>query len=312
MIGSHPTPSTPYLQACDEVIPEPTETGDAFVERALQVCRQQRVDVFVPGRQMAAVARAATEFRAAGVRLQVSPAAAIELLATKGATYELAGQLGVPVPDYQLATDVAGFRRSSQALRAAGHEVCIKPDTDFGGHGFRVLDEAAADVGALAEPPSVRVATDVVDQLLAGVPTFPPIVVSEYLPGLELSIDCLSSPEGELLAALPRRKGGLEWTRELVDDAAAADIARVMVERCGLRYLSNVQVKYPSDMQRGPVLLEVNTRAASGLYQSCRAGGVNLPAVALAMVLGEPVEVPKPAFGQVMIVYNEALPYQPR
>jgi biotin carboxylase len=261
---------------------------------------------------MLAVAHAAAEFAAAGIRLQVSPAVAIDLLSTKSATYELANRFDVPVPAYQLATDVGGFRRTTQLLRDDGHEVCIKPDTDFGGHGFRVLDEAADDVAALGEPPSVRVAPHVVDELLARVVDFPPLVVSEFLPGLELSVDCLSSPDGELMAALPRRKGGLEWSRELVDDAAAEEIARAMVEACGLRYLSNVQVKYPADTQRGPVLLEVNTRAASGLYQSCRAGGVNLPAAALAMVLAEPVEVPKPTYGQVMIVYNEALPYQPR
>lgn len=184
----------------------------------------------------------------------------------------------------------------------------MKPDHDHGGHGFRVLDEAPAGLNALHEPPSFRVAQEVADQLLASVPAFDPLVVSEYLPGAEISIDCLSSPSGELLAALPRSKGGLEWTRELVDDKAALSIAATMVAAFGLRYLSNVQVKYAREATSGPVLLEVNTRAASGLYQSCRAGEVNLPALALALTLGEDVRIPAPVFGQVMIVYNEALP----
>jgi biotin carboxylase len=310
VIGSHPVASVPYLQACDEVIPEPASSGEAFVAEALDICRRHRVDVFVPGREMAAVAAAASEFAAEGVRLQVSPADAIETLATKGSTYGRAVKLGVEVPAYELACDVAGFRAACSRIRALGTDVCFKPDEDHGGHGFRILDDDAACPAALLRPPSVRVAPAVVDALLAVTEHFDPLVVSEYLPGAELSVDCLSSPDGELLAALPRNKGGLEWTRELVDDAAAVAVAAAMVHGCGLRYLSNVQVKYAADARRGPVLLEVNTRAASGLYQSCRAGGVNLPALALALTLGEPVTVPEPRYDRSMIVYNEAIPFE--
>jgi biotin carboxylase len=312
VIGSHPVASTPYLQACDEVIPEPDCSGEAFVAAALDICRRHRVDVFVVGRAREAVAASLEEFTAAGIRVQVSPAEAIDTLATKGSTYEFAAKLGVEIPAYELVSDVAGYRTACAWLADAGLPICIKPDLDHGGHGFRVLDVSAQNLTSLGEPPSVRVAPAVVDLLLASADSFDPLVVSEFLPGLELSIDCLSSPEGELLLALPRRKGGLEWTRELVADAAAQEIARIMVEGCGLRYLSNVQVKYTLDEQRGPVLLEVNTRAASGLYQSCRASGVNLPALALAITLGESVSVPEPEYGRTMIVYNEAITYQPR
>ncbi len=310
MIGSHPIASIPYLQDCDEVVSEPSGSGEEFVAEALDICARYRIDVFVPGREMEAIARAEADFKAAGVRLQVSPADAIETLATKVSTYERAAKLGVAVPAYAIAEDIDGFRRAYRELRERGYEVCMKPDRDHGGHGFRVLDEGADDVSSLAESPSVRVAPAVVDRHFASVADFAPMVISEFLPGAELSIDCLSSFSGELLAALPRSKGGLEWTRELVDDTGALEIARLMVEGCGLRYLTNVQVKYPKDALAGPVLLEVNTRAASGLYQSCRAGGVNLPALALALTLGEPVTVPEPTFGQAMVVYNEALAFE--
>jgi biotin carboxylase len=310
VIGSHPVASTPYLQVCDEAIAEPACDGEAFVAAALTICKDHRIDVFVPGREREAVAAALPEFAAAGVRVQVSPAEAIETLATKGSGYERAAKLGVEIPAYELVEDVAGYRAACERLEAAGLPICIKPDLDHGGQGFRVLDAGAQSLSSLAEPPSVRVAPAVVDLLLATIESFDPLVVSEFLPGAELSIDCLSSPDGELLVALPRSKGGLEWTRELVADPRAQEIARLMVEGCGLRYLSNVQVKYALDERRGPVLLEVNTRAASGLYQSCRASGVNLPALALALALGEDVTIAEPSYGKTMIVYNEAIPYQ--
>ncbi len=312
VVGSHPVPSVPYLQVCDEVVDEPASTGRAFVDEALDICRRHSIDVFVPGREMEAVARAEAEFAAFGVRLQVSPPDAIETLAVKATTYELAAKLGVDIPAYELVEDIAGYRSAVERLTALDTPVCFKPDLDHGGHGFRLLDETAAGAAALAQPPSVRIAPAVADGLLAEAGRFDPLIVSEYLPGNELSIDCLSAPDGTLLAALPRSKGGLEWTREVVDDALAVAVARAMVQGCGLRYLSNVQVRYAADRSRGPVLLEVNTRAASGMYQSCRAARVNLPALALALTLGEPVDVPEPTLGGCMIVYNEAMALQPR
>ena len=312
MIGSHPIASTPYLQDCDLVIAEPSASGADFVSQALDICRRERIDVFIPGREMHAVAQAEAAFTAAGVRIQVSPAASIAALATKGTTYAQAAMLGVAAPVHEVVTDIQGFRQAVRRLRAAGHQVCMKPDSDHGGHGFRILDQGEALLASLGRPPSVRVSQDVADQLLASVERFDPLVVSEYLPGAELSIDCLSSPTGELLAALPRSKGGLEWTRELVDDSAALHIAATLVAAFGLRYLSNVQVKYSKVTKGRPVLLEVNTRAASGLYQSCRAGGVNLPALALALTLGEDVKIPEPIFGRSMIVYNEAVAFTQR
>ena len=312
MIGSHPIASTPYLQDCDQVIAEPVGTGDDFIAQALEICRRERVDVFIPGREMQAIAQAEDAFAAAGVRVQVSPASSVATLATKGSTYFEAAALGVPVPAHEIVTDIRGFRQAARRLRTAGHQVCMKPDSDHGGNGFRILDEGEALLASLGRPPSVRVSQEVADHLLASVERFDPLVVSEYLPGAELSIDCLSSPSGELLAALPRSKGGLEWTRELVDDSAALDIAATLIAAFGLRYLSNVQVKYSKLTSGRPVLLEVNTRAASGLYQSCRAGGVNLPALALGLTLGEDVTIAEPVFGRSMIVYNEAVAFTQR
>jgi biotin carboxylase len=263
---------------------------------------------------MLAVARRAADFAAAGVALQVSPPSAIATLAGKTTTYAAAAEHGVPVPLTRTVHDLAGFRAAVAELDelTGGARLCFKPDLDFGGHGFRVLDDRADTFAEIAEPPSVRISYAIAERLLGSVEEFPDLVVSEFLEGAEISIDCLSDPGGRLLAALPRRKSGLPWTRELVRDPGAEALARRMVEGFGLRYLTNVQVRHRS--RKGvddPVLLEVNTRAASGLYQSCLAAGVNLPDLALRMTLGERVAAPRPAFSRSVVVYNEAIPFLP-
>ncbi|WP_018499987.1 ATP-grasp domain-containing protein [Parafrankia discariae] len=327
MLGSHQIPSTPFLQACDAVIDEPPGEGDEFVEQALAACRRHGVDVFVPGRNMLDVAARVGEFEAAGVRVMCSPAASARIFTTKSGQYAAMAARGLPVPRTRTVTTFAQFEAACAELSAAGGTVCVKPDVDHGGQGFRIIDGDAERLTALFEPPSVRVSPATLERILGRAGSFPALVVGEYLGGPEFSVDVLSRPApgtgaaapetgaaagpvavpGSVLAAVPRGKDGLPWTRNLRADAAVTELATRVVEAFGLAYLNNVQIRY-----RGatPVLLEVNTRAASGTYQSA-ATGLNLPWFALALLLGEPVEVGSPDLPQTLIAYNEAMVMRP-
>jgi hypothetical protein len=300
--GSHSTPSTPFLQACDLAVREREDlTGPAWVDFALAFCRTHRIDVFVPGRERLAVALEADRFAAAGVRLQVSPPEALEVLGHKGLAQDWAVRNGVPTAAGVVVRDAAGFRAAYDGLVRQGLRVCMKPLVDHGAAGFRVLDESAGTYADLQQLPSARIHPDTVERLLAEQHTVVPLLVSEFLDGEELSVDVLSD-DGELLAAVPRSKGGPQWTRTLVDDPNAVAIAEAMVKGLRLSYLSNVQVRYGSGTCR---LLEVNTRAASGLFHSA-ASGLNLPYAALRLSLDGHVAVEAPRFGATVLTYTEA------
>ena len=64
--------------SCDDTFAEPEHlVGDDWVEFALRTCRERRIDVFVPGRERAAVDDAADRFAAAGVAIMTGPADAV-------------------------------------------------------------------------------------------------------------------------------------------------------------------------------------------------------------------------------------------
>ena len=301
--GSHTAVSTPFLQACDTAFPEPEDlVGEQWVEFALRTCRERDIDVYVPGREREAVDEAADRFAAAGVKLMVSPAAAVRTLGDKGLAHESALALGLPVARTIVVTDAAGFRAAYETLRGEGLRVCMKPAVDHGAKGFRILDDAVGSWADLQEVPGPHIHPDDVERRIVAQGTVAPLLVTEYLAGDEISIDTLSH-EGDLLAAVPRSKGGPEWTRTLVDDVDALEIAATVSKGYGLRYLSNVQVRRGAD--GAARLLEVNTRAASGLFQSA-ASGLNLPYLALRLLLDGRVEVPAPRLGATVISYNEA------
>lgn len=108
----------------------------------------------------------------------------------------------------------------------------------------------------------------------AGV-TLPELLVMPWLPGPEVSVDCLGAPDG-LCRRVPRAQHG---RRYVLGDVDALEAARVIVARHTLFSLSNTQVRYwrnPGiDARPLPYLLETNTRMAGGLFQSALAG-VNL------------------------------------
>ena len=303
VVGSHTARSTPFLQACDEAFPEPEHlVGAAWVDHALEVCAERGVEVFVPGRERWAVAQAAERFATAGVRLMVSPAEALRVLGDKALTAASARALGVPLAVTHVVEDAPGFRRAYEDLRAAGLAVCMKPVLDHGARGFRVLDEAAGGYADLLDLPGPAVHPDEVERRIAERGRIAPLLVCELLDGEELSVDVLSDA-GRVLAAVPRSKGGPQWTRRLVEDPEALAITEAMVAGHGLSYLSNVQVRYGRGTAR---LLEVNTRAASGLFHSA-ASGLNLPYAALRLLLDGTVTVAAPRLGATVLVYNEAL-----
>lgn len=302
--GSHTVSSTPFLQACDEAFPEPEHlVGEQWVEHALQVCLQRRIDVFVPVRERLAVALAQDRFEAAGTRVMVSPPEALRVLDDKQLAHESALAMGLPVPGTHVVTTAEGFRQAYDALRSQGLPVCMKPAVDHGAKGFRILDETVGGWDDLLALPSARVHPDDVERRIAGRGTVAPQLVTEHLEGAELSVDVLSR-DGEVLAAVPRSKAGPQWTRQIVEDRDALDITAAVVKGHGLRYLSNVQVRYGLGSCR---LLEVNTRMASGLFHSA-AAGVDLPYAALRLLLDGDVQVPPPTYGATVLTFNEALP----
>lgn len=307
VLGSHPIPSTPFLQACDAVLDEPAGEGEEFVEQALAICLRHGVDVFVPGRNMVTAAEHAGRFAAAGVRLMCSSADAARVFTTKSGQYAEMAARGFPVPRTRTVTTLTGFRTAYEELSAGGAQVCVKPDVDHGGQGFRIIDGAAERLDALLEPPSVRVSPATLERILGSVEEFPALVVGEYLEGPEFSVDVLSTPAGQVLAVVPRGKSGPPWTRQLVADPEVVRLAERIVTDFGLSYLNNVQVRYSGGR---PMILEVNTRAASGTYQSA-ASGLNLPWLAMALALGEPVRVAEPALPQTLIAYTDAMPMRP-
>lgn len=289
VLGSHVDPDSPVLTACDERLLEPDLPVAEYVEWALDVARRHRIDVLVPRQHLAALAAARGRF--APTVLMCPDAETVATFENKAAGYAAAAALGVPVPPHHVVHDGAGLRAAYLDLAGLAEQVCMKPVRGAGGEGYRRLTTAATEWTAdLAGPLRSRVRLDDACRALdAAGPR--EVLVLPFLDGTEVSVDVLAAPDGTVHAAIGRAHGGRR--RTIVDDQPAREVAETLTCAHRIAYLSNTQVKY---WQGLPYLIEVNTRAAGGVFQT-ELAGVNLPAAALQLALDGSAPPLQPIFG---------------
>lgn len=305
VLATSSDPDSPVLAVADEAAGEPRAEADDYVAWALDLAARRHVDVLVPRYRMAELAAARDRFARIGTVLACPEPETIRLFADKVAAYAAAARLGVAVPPYRVVQDPDGLRTAYAELAPLSPWVCVKPVRGSGGAGYRRLTATPFEFADFAGAPRAKTDLDAYCRALGAEReagrTVPDLLVMPFLHGPEVSVDAVATPQGTVLAAIGRRHGGGGRRRVIVDDVAARRVAEALVGEHAVGYLSNTQVRYwrgPGDEVPRPYLLELNTRAAGGLFQT-RLAGVNLPWAAIRIALGEQVPPLQPRYGAV-------------
>ncbi|WP_028544488.1 ATP-grasp domain-containing protein [Paenibacillus taiwanensis] len=299
--GTHPDPNHMHLQACDYAFVEPTVKGAEYVQFCLDFCKQHSIDIFIPRLHMYDIAEQIERFEAIGTKVMVcKDLTLLHQLMNKHLFYEALQHTDiVTLPAYRVVNTAAQFKQAYEELTSEGNKVCFKPTSSEGGMGFRIIAERSNRLEEMYGWVTLKTSFEDAYQAFASKDWFDDIMVMELLEGDEYSIDCLSSAEGELLTAIPRRKStGRVYELEKVP--ALLDIAERVAARYRIPYVFNIQVKYNKGI---PKLLEINPRMSGGLYISCLSG-INIPYLAVKEIQGQPFDVPKPKF-DLQISYIE-------
>lgn len=288
--------------------PESSLSAAEYVSWALEVCRLHQIDVFWPRLRLAEISAARDAFTEIGVGLVAGPAEAAALLDDKALAYRDAEEAGLAVPPWHLVSTGEELQAAYDDLQGLGGVVC-KPVVGVGAEGYRVLTRKPLSLAQLLGPASVRAGVDEAAAALDSGEGEAKLLVMPYLPGPEVSVDCLADENGDLLAAVPRSK--VQRARSLVEDPAAVEVARTIVKRHRLSSLSNTQVRYwcrPGvDDEPRPYLLETNSRCAGGIFQTSLAE-VNLPWAAVTLAAGREVPPLRPKLGATYTTISSLVP----
>ncbi len=264
-----------YLTDAFHRVPSPEDAG--YLDRLQQICRDERIDLVIPQttREIAVLSKHRNALD--DTRVMVSDAAAVEAANDKATVLRIFDALGLPAPAWRLAQTEADLIEAAEALGYPDVPVVVKPPVSNGMRGLRILREAAWDAHRfLAEKPSgIEVSLDDLLALLRRGDAWPDLLVTEYLPGPEYSVDAFI---GERLdVAMPRCRdairSGISFETTLLPDRADLIEPTLKAARhLGLRYAFGFQFK--EDAEGVPRVLECNPRV-QGTMAASVFGGLN-------------------------------------
>lgn len=118
------------------------------------------------------------------------------------------------------------------------------------------------------------------------------MLIQEYLPGKEYTIDVLSDLDETALLAIPRErievKAGISFKGKIILDETMQEECMRIAEYMGIKGPSCMQMK--CDDERIPKMMEVNPRMGGGTIMTTYAG-LNFPELIIKLVNNEKIEI---------------------
>lgn len=232
-----------------------------FLEHLLDVCSKFEIDVLVPtvDCELLKIAEAKNEFDRIGVKILSESAETLKLCLDKNTLMEkFKGKVFAPISD---VLD-ANFN-----IQDCSFPLFIKPRNGSGSRGILKIETS---------------------QELNAQPKNSSLLIQEFLPGKEYSVDVIANYDGEILAAVPRERmkvdSGIAVTSRTLRNERLEIYAKVVAKMIGIKFVANIQFKL--DKNGEPKLLEVNPRFPGTMPLTVKAG-VNMPLIALESLLNK-------------------------
>jgi carbamoyl-phosphate synthase large subunit len=259
----------------DKFYTVPPPESPEYIESLLEICRRENVAAVLPQttREIAKLAVSRTELEQAGVPVMVSDPSAIAAANDKGAVVESFRRLGLPAPLCRRATTEAELDTAVHELGYPGTPVVVKPPVSNGMRGVRILREEAWDVRRFLtdKPHGLEISLhELIAILERGL--WPELLVMEYLPGCEYSVDAFVG--SQFSVAVPRVResirSGITFHSRTELRADMAEYTLAAARELGLRYTFGFQFKLAYDGT--PKVLECNPRIQGTMVASVFSG----------------------------------------
>jgi len=265
-----------YLVPRDRRLIIPRGDDPELVPTLHRACKERRIEALLPtvDAELAPVAAARDSFESIGIALPISPVDCLRICRDKQLLIErVTGE--VPVPSNEPLTQAAADRVDSFPR-------FIKPRLGAGSRGVARIDRRE-DLEKLPKDGS--------------------IMLQEYLPGEEFSVDVYVRRDGRAIAAVPRERmkidSGIAVASRTVNDPDVIRSAIRTAEVIGIRGTANVQFKRAADGVFK--LLEVNPRYP-GTLPLTSAAGIDMPRLMVDELMGRPLPDRIMPFKELMVV----------
>ena len=253
--------------------------GDSsdYIPCLMEMAKKENVQVIVPcsDEELLSISKTKSDFGREGIIPLCSDYETVSIAIDKGTMLEFLKTQAVPTPRFYLPKNTDALIRGAEALGYPDNPVVVKPRRSRGGRGFRILKE---QIDLFGSRDSHFIKLNHLIEIIKEYEEFPSIVLMEYLPGEEYSVDALAD-NGESIYIVPRKRiqaiGGPSQIGEVVHNGEVVDMVRSIIKAFKLDFNVNVQLKYSKQSEGQPLVYEINPRI-SGTIVANEAAGVNL------------------------------------
>ena len=304
LIGADMSDDASILQMCDAAYQVPRGNDPSYADVLMEICNKEKVDVLLPimSVELEALSEKKAAFAKIGTVVSVSDPKPLAIANNKGKLFDFMKEQGMPSAQYYAVHSIEELHTYARILGYPEKQVCVKATDGSGSRGFRILSETASRLEMfLHEKPSAGVIRlDELVDILAEAEEFPELLVMEYLPGAEYSVDLLSD-RGKVLVSCCRRSLRMENSIMLEavieENSVVTGLCNAVTEKLGLDGNIGFDIRERNDGI--PVIMECNPRITAGIPFFAHAG-VNLPYLCVKKILGEELPEIAPRYGTII------------
>lgn len=276
---------------CDKFYQISKPSSPEYLEQLLDICKNENVDVLLPQNtsELLILSQSKKEFESIGTSVAVSDKESITVANDKYKIMELAKNIGVPTADFYLLNTFDELLKYATKLGWPEKPVVIKPPLSNGMRGVRIIDEETDLKASLysEKPTNLYLNMNFLEQILGS--SFPDLLVMEYLPNDEYTVDILNSGT---ITVVPRKRNvihsGISFESTVENNGLISKYSIILTEELKLEYAFGFQFKL--DENNIPKLLESNPRVQGTMVLSTFAGA-NVIYGAVKSALNEDVPV---------------------
>ena len=295
LIGTDMNSDATIGQIVDVVRYAPPASSDDYVDCLLKICEEEHVDILIPGisQELPKLQARQNEFKKIGTKVSICDGEGLLITNDKIRLYEYMQENGFNIPNFTVAHTLEEFRDGCRKIGYPEKAICVKIKDGSGSRGVRIIDpnKSRFDIFVGEKPNSFFTTYMDMLSILEEAEEFPELLIMDYLPGVEYSVDLLAEHgkvlyicgrESNVISASIPQEATLSYNQE------AYEIATRLVEKLNLD--GNIDMDFKCDSQGHLQLMEINPRLAATL-SVIAAGGMNLIYLRVKQLLGE--DMPK-------------------
>lgn len=292
-------PTNKYIVDAYHQVPPITDPN--YIDIIIDICKKEKVDIYFPNisAEVSLASKRLNDFKKNNIIVSISNIDSVNIANNKLATYKTLQDAGIPVPKFYGVHSVDDFVEGCKYMGYPEKSVCIKIVNGSGSRGVRIIDakKSRYNIFAHEKPNSFYTSYDDMINILREPENLDELMLVEYMPGNEYSVDILAD-NGEVLFMVGREnivsQMSIAQVSILSPDTEAYAISKAITKL--LAFDGNIGYDFMRDDSGRAVLMDINPRQTATM-SVIAAGGVNLPYLRIKQLLGEKLPKCEPKYG---------------